>query len=145
MSNVKGGIYLTIEISDLIQLVYAWTIIVISIYAHEIGHYIAMKHHFPNADSIKFVWTGIFLIPVPCKVVSGNLNKNVTVKQALMVISMGPIVGFAVMIILSYFLLDMDIFIAVFITEIFASRGDFKKIYITIKEEQEKRKANQGI
>ena len=131
--------------SELMQIVYVWIIIIISIYVHEIGHYIAMKYHFPNADSIKFVWTVIFFIPAPCKVVSGNLNKNVTVKQALTVISMGPIVGFTVMIILSYFLLDMDIFVVVLVMELLISRGDFKKIYITIKEECEKKKTNQGI
>ncbi|MCK4799607.1 hypothetical protein KAS31_01375 [Candidatus Parcubacteria bacterium] len=133
-----------LETSELIQLLCAWIIIIISSYAHEIGHYTSTKYYFPNADS-KFVWTWAFLIPTPHKVVTENFNKNVTIKEAFVVLSMGPIAGLTIMIILSYFLLNMYVFIALLVAELFASSGDFKKICITIKEVWEKKKTNQGI
>lgn len=128
----------------LIQLVCVWIIIIISSYAHEIGHYTSIKRYFPDADS-KFVWTREFLVPAPYQVVTENFNKNVTIKEASIILFMGPMAGLAVMIILSYFLLNMYVFIVLLAAELLASSGDFKKIYETIKEEWGKKKTNQGI
>ncbi|MEA2098374.1 MAG: hypothetical protein U9P70_04875 [Patescibacteria group bacterium] len=117
---------------------------IISCYAHEAGHYVFMKHYFPNADSIRFAWTRLLIVPVPRAVVSENLNRTVTVKQALVVFSVGPIAGFIAMVILSYFLLDMIYIIVLAVGGLLESSGDFKKIYETINEELEKRKVSQG-
>jgi len=133
-----------LEISKFTQLFYVWIIVIISTYAHEIGHYVSTKHYFPDADS-KFVWTWAFLIPTPYQVLTENLNGNATVKQVLVILSAGPIIGLVVMIIPSYFLLNTSIFIVFLIAELLSCKGDFEKIYITIKEVWEKKKTNQGI
>lgn len=132
-----------LEISELTQLFYVWIIVIISTYAHEIGHYISTKHYFPDADS-KFVWMWAFLIPTPYQVLTENLNGNATAKQVLVILSAGPIIGLIVMIIPSYFLLNTSIFIVFLIAELLSCKGDFEKIYITIKEVWEKKKASQG-
>ncbi|MCK5084039.1 MAG: hypothetical protein KAQ64_00080 [Candidatus Pacebacteria bacterium] len=118
-------------------------IIIVASYAHEIGHYLVMKYYYPNAGSIRFVWDRIFLIPVPRKVISKDLNGDITIIRALVAFFSGPIAGLIVITVLSYLLLDAYLFIVPLSLGLHSSKGDFEKIYITAKEGLEEKKSNQ--
>jgi hypothetical protein len=115
-----------------LQTIYVITLIIVSFYIHEFGHYLAIKKLFPKADS-KFLWTTYCYVPVPHTVRTENLNGVITDRKAIIALISGPILGF-IPIILSYHILSSDYFLFLIISELLACKSDFKKIFTTFKE-----------